>query len=136
MSFTSKIKEEIIHQDNKNLENYLLIAFIKYASRMQNDELTFNFAKGNDWWFHSKKIHGSHVIAKVKDNEELPDHIFEIAANVAAYYSSARESSKVEIDYIQKKHIKKPNTAVPGFVVYYTNYSIVATPSLEEVKLV
>ena len=41
MSFTSKIKEEIIHQDNKSLENYLLIAFIKYASRMQNDELTF-----------------------------------------------------------------------------------------------
>lgn len=105
-------------------------------NNLQNDELTFNFAKGNDWWFHSKKIHGSHVIAKVKDNEELPDHIFEIAANVAAYYSSARESSKVEIDYIQKKHIKKPNTAVPGFVVYYTNYSIVATPSLEEVKLV
>lgn len=104
-------------------------------NNLQNDELTFNFAKGNDWWFHSKKIHGSHVIAKVKDNEELPDHIFEIAANVAAYYSSARESSKVEIDYIQKKHIKKPNTAVPGFVVYYTNYSMVATPSLDKVKL-
>ena len=105
-------------------------------NNLQNDELTFNFAKGNDWWFHSKKIHGSHVIAKVKDNEELPDHIFEIAANVAAYYSSDRESNKVEIDYVQKKEVKKPSGAVPGFVVYYTNYSIVATPSLEEVKLV
>jgi len=105
-------------------------------NNLQNDELTFNFAKGNDWWFHSKKIHGSHVIVKVKDNEELPDHIFEIAANVAAYYSEARESSKVEIDYVQKKEIKKPSGAVPGYVIYYTNYSMVATPSLAEVTLV
>lgn len=105
-------------------------------NNLQNDELTFKFANGNDWWFHSKKIHGSHVIAKVKDNEELPDHIFEIAANVAAYYSAGRESNKVEIDYVEKKHVKKPNTAVPGYVIYYTNYSMVATPSLEGVRKV
>ncbi len=105
-------------------------------NNLQNDELTFNFAKGNDWWFHSKKIHGSHVIVKVKDNEELPDHIFEIAANVAAYYSSARESNKVEIDYVQKKEVKKPSGAVPGYVIYYTNYSMVAIPSLEGVQIV
>ena len=105
-------------------------------NNLQNDELTFNFAKGNDWWFHSKKIHGSHVIVKVKDNEELPDHIFEIAANVAAYYSSARESNKVEIDYVQKKEVKKPSGAVPGYVIYYTNYSLVATPSLNGVQIV
>ena len=105
-------------------------------NNLQNDELTFNFAKGNDWWFHSKKIHGSHVIVKVKDNEELPDHIFEIAANVAAYYSSARESNKVEIDYVQKKEVKKPSGAVPGYVIYYTNYSLVATPSLDGVQIV
>ena len=105
-------------------------------NNLQNDELTFNFAKGNDWWFHSKKIHGSHVIVKVKDNEELPDHIFEIAANVAAYYSSARESNKVEIDYVQKKEVKKPSGAVPGYVIYYTNYSMIATPSLDGVQIV
>lgn len=104
-------------------------------NNLQNDELTFNFAKGNDWWFHSKKIHGSHVIVKVKDNEELPDHIFEIAANVAAYYSSARESNKVEIDYVQKKEVKKPSGAVPGYVIYYTNYSMIATPSLDGVQI-
>ncbi len=104
-------------------------------NNLQNDELTFNIAKGNDWWFHSKKIHGSHVIVKVKDNEELPDHIFEIAANVAAYYSSARESNKVEIDYVQKKEVKKPSGAVPGYVIYYTNYSMVATPSLDGVQI-
>ena len=105
-------------------------------NNLQNDELTFKFASGNDWWFHAKKIHGSHVIVKAKDNEELPDHIFEIAANVAAYYSAGRDSSKVEIDYIQKKHVKKPNAAVPGYVIYYTNYSMVATPSLEGVEKV
>lgn len=105
-------------------------------NNLQNDELTFHFAKGDDWWFHSKKIHGSHVIVKAKENKELPDHIFEVAAGVAAYYSSARESNKVEIDYIQKKHVKKPNNAVPGFVIYYTNYSMVATPSLKGLTLV
>ena len=73
---------------------------------------------------------------KVKDNEELPDHIFEIAANVAAYYSSARESNKVEIDYVKKKEVKKPSGAVPGYVIYYTNYSLVATPSLDGVQIV
>lgn len=101
----------------------------------QNDELTFKFATGNDWWFHTKKIHGSHVIVKA-NNKELPDSTFEYAANLAAYYSSGRESEKVEIDYLQKKNVKKPANAVAGFVVYYTNFSMMATPSLKNVRLV
>ncbi|QFJ55646.1 Rqc2 family fibronectin-binding protein [Pseudobutyrivibrio xylanivorans] len=101
----------------------------------QNDELTFKFATGNDWWFHTKKIHGSHVIVKT-GGKELPDSSYEYAAEVAAYYSSGRESDKVEIDYLQKKNVKKPASAVAGFVVYYTNYSLVATPTLEHVKLI
>ncbi len=101
----------------------------------QNDELTFKFATGNDWWFHTKKIHGSHVIVKA-EGKELPDSTYEYAAELAAYYSSGRDSDKVEIDYLQKKNVKKPASAVAGFVVYYTNYSLVATPTLEHVKLV
>lgn len=89
----------------------------------QNDELTFKFATGNDWWFHAKQMAGSHVIVKT-EGKELPDRTFEEAARLAAYYSKAREQEKAEIDYIQKKHIKKPNGAKPGFVVYYTNYSM------------
>ncbi len=89
----------------------------------QNDELTFHFATGNDWWFHAKSSAGSHVIVK-SEGKELPDRTFEEAARLAAYYSKAREQGKAEIDYIQKKHVKKPNGSKPGFVVYYTNYSM------------
>ncbi|MDO4166966.1 MAG: NFACT RNA binding domain-containing protein [Eubacteriales bacterium] len=89
----------------------------------QNDELTFHFATGNDWWFHAKASAGSHVIVKT-EGKELPDRTFEEAARLAAYYSKAKDQGKAEIDYIQKKHIKKPNGSKPGFVVYYTNYSM------------
>ncbi len=89
----------------------------------QNDELTFQFARGNDWWFHAKGIPGSHVIVQT-EGKELPDRTFEEAARLAAYYSAARGTDKVEIDYVEKKHVKKPNGAKPGFVVYYTNYSM------------
>ena len=90
----------------------------------QNDELTFKFATGNDWWFHAKGMPGSHVIVKTEGAGELPDRTFEEAGRLAAYYSKGRGQDKVEIDYIQKKHVKKPNAAKPGFVVYYTNYSL------------
>lgn len=90
----------------------------------QNDELTFKFANGNDWWFHAKQMPGSHVILKT-EGQEVPDRAFEEAARLAAHYSKGREQDKVEIDYIQKKHVKKPAGAKPGFVVYYTNYSMV-----------
>ena len=101
----------------------------------QNDQLTFKFATGNDWWFHVKQMTGSHVIVK-SENKELPDSTYEYAAALAAYYSSGRANEKVEIDYLQKKNVKKPNGSAPGFVVYYTNYSLVATPSLAHVTLV
>lgn len=90
----------------------------------QNDELTFKFATGNDWWFHAKNMPGSHVIVKCDGVSELPDRTFEEAGRLAAYYSKGREQDKEEIDYIQKKHVKKPAGAKPGFVVYYTNYSL------------
>lgn len=89
----------------------------------QNDELTFKFATGGDWWFHAKQMPGSHVILKT-EGTEVPDRAFEEAARLAAYYSKGRGQDKVEIDYIQKKHVKKPAGAKPGFVVYYTNYSM------------
>lgn len=93
-------------------------------NNLQNEELTFKVASGADWWFHAKDCPGSHVIVKQKAGEEMPDTTFEEAARLAAYYSAGREQGKVEVDYIQKKHVKKPNGAKPGFVVYYTNYSM------------
>ena len=97
----------------------------------QNDELTFKTANSGDWWFHAKKMPGSHVIVKC-EGKELPDRAFEEAASLAAYYSSGRSMGKVEIDYVKRKEIKKPTGAKPGFVVYYTNYSMTANAVIPE----
>lgn len=95
----------------------------------QNEELTFKVAGGNDWWFHAKGIPGSHVIVKT-EGKELPDRVFEEAGALAAYYSKGRENEKVEIDYIQRKHVKKAAGGAPGFVIYHTNYSLMAAPGI------
>ncbi len=99
----------------------------------QNDELTFKFAEGKDWWFHAKEIPGSHVILKSR-NGEVTDKAMEEAASLAAFYSGGRDNTKVEIDYSLKKNIKKPGGAKPGFVVYYTNYSMSISPDISSVK--
>ncbi len=104
-------------------------------NNLQNDELTFNFANGNDWWFHAKGTAGSHVIVKT-NGDELPDHTFEEAGRLAAYYSKNRGNDKVEIDYIEKKHVKKPNGGKPGFVVYYTNYSLMIDSNISKIRQV
>ena len=104
-------------------------------NNFQNDELTFKFATGNDWWFHAKKMPGSHVVVKTKDGT-LPDRTFEEAGKLAAYYSKGRQAPKVEIDYTQKKNLRKPTGGKPGFVVYYTNYSLMASSHIEGIRCV
>lgn len=100
----------------------------------QNDELTFKFANGGDWWFHAKKLAGSHVIVKC-EGRELPDKVYEQAAALAAYYSKAGKNEKVDVDYLERKNVKKPNGARPGYVIYYTNYSMTVVPSIEGLKV-
>ena len=77
---------------------------------------------------------GSHVIVKA-NNEELPDRTFEEAGRLAAYYSKGKNNDKVEIDYLQKKNVKKPNKSAPGFVVYYTNFSLSIDSDISGIKL-
>ncbi|MDY3909221.1 MAG: NFACT RNA binding domain-containing protein [Eubacterium sp.] len=101
----------------------------------QNDELTFKMASGSDWWFHAKQMPGSHVIVKCH-GEEPPIRTFEEAASLAAYFSKGKGAEKLEIDYTQKKNVKKPNGSRPGFVVYYTNYSLVASSHIEGIQCV
>ena len=96
----------------------------------QNEEVTFKIAGGGDWWFHAKGIPGSHVIVKT-EGKDLPDRTFEEAGALAAWYSKGRENEKVEIDYIQRKHVKKAAKGAPGFVIYHTNYSLIASPKME-----
>ena len=147
----AQIKEELtesgyIHRKGGNKKQKITSKPFHYISsdgfhmyvgknNYQNDNLTFKFATGNDWWFHAKKIPGSHVVVKLDNAEELPDRTFEEAARLAAYYSKGRDQEKVEIDYVQKKHVKKPGGAKPGFVVYYTNYSMMIDSDISGLKL-
>ena len=97
-------------------------------NNIQNEALTFEFATGNDMWFHAKQRPGSHVIVKRQGREELPDHIYEIAAGLAAYYSSGQDAPKVEVDYTERKNLHKSPGQPKGFVIYHTNYSMLAAP--------
>lgn len=106
-------------------------------NNLQNDRLTFKTAGAKDLWFHAKEMPGSHVIVKLEGAEDVPDATYEEAARLAAYYSSGKTSPKVEIDYTRRGNLKKPPQANPGYVIYHTNYSMVALPDIkgiEEIK--
>lgn len=98
-------------------------------NNLQNEELTFKVANGGDWWFHSKAFPGSHVIVKT-NGDELPDRTFEEAARLAAHFSKGSGQEKVEIDYTMRKNVKKVAGAMPGFVIYHTNYSMAISPDI------
>lgn len=100
----------------------------------QNEELTFKVANGNDLWFHAKQAPGSHVIVKTEGAAELPDRTYEEAGRLAAYYSSARTGSKVEVDYTKRSNLKKTPGGAPGFVIYHTNYSMTVEPDIRGIE--
>ncbi len=101
----------------------------------QNEYLSFKLANNDDWWFHAKKIPGSHVILKT-NGAEPSDKSIEEAANLAAHFSKAGSSPSVEVDYVQKKHLKKTAGSKPGFVIYHTNYSLLASTNIDSIKKV
>lgn len=98
----------------------------------QNDWLTMRKGRPNDLWLHVKIIPGSHVLIPLEDGEEFPDDTtLEEAAALAIYYSQARGSSQVPVDYTHVKQIKKPNSAKPGMVIYDQNWTLYLTPKPE-----
>lgn len=98
----------------------------------QNDALTLRFAEGGDIWMHTKNIPGSHVIIKC-EGEPSEQTLLE-AATLAAYYSRARGSENVPVDYTPRKYVKKPAGAKPGMVIYTTNRTAYVTPEEARVK--
>ena len=96
----------------------------------QNDYLTLRIADPEDLWMHTKNIPGSHVIIKCA-GKEVPDETLLEAAMLAAYFSKARMSSQVPVDYTMKKHVKKPSGSKPGMVIYETNSTVYVTPNEE-----
>lgn len=104
-------------------------------NNIENDYLTLKFADKRDLWFHTKDIPGSHVILKTLG--DFTEKTLNEAANLAAFYSKGRDSSKVPVDYTEVKNVHKPNGAKPGMVIYEKNKTIFITPekpSLEKLS--
>ncbi len=91
----------------------------------QNDYLTNKFARRDDIWLHTKDIPGSHVV--IRSDAPSNETILE-AAMIAAYYSKAKESSSVPVDYTKVRYVKKPSGAKPGFVIYDNQHTVYVTP--------
>lgn len=99
----------------------------------QNDHLTLRTANSHDLWFHTKDIPGSHVIV-VTNSKDTPENTILQAAQLAAYYSKAKTSSNVPVDYTIRKNVKKPNGAKPGMVIYENNKTLYVTPDESIIK--
>ncbi len=146
-----EIKDELIEQGylkgkpQKKAHKTAKLSYKKYhsstgfeiwvgKSSLQNDMITTKLASNKDIWLHTKDIPGSHVI--IRTSGALPDEqtLFE-AAMIAAYYSKARESSNVPVDYTQIKNVSKPSGAKPGMVIYVGNKTLFVTPKLETIEL-
>lgn len=110
-------------------------AIIVGRNNRQNDRMTWREAKPTDLWLHVKKVPGSHVIIPLAEGTEFPDDETLLdAAALAVYFSQARGSSHVPVDYTHVKHIKKPRRAKPGMVVYDQNWSLIITPKDEDIE--
>ena len=99
-------------------------------NNQQNEYLTHRFAKPTDIWFHTQDIQGSHLILRL--NVEPDDMILSKVAQYAAYFSKARETSKVPVDYTYIKNIKKPPGAPLGFVIFNTHQTMIVEPKKPE----
>lgn len=102
-------------------------------NNLQNDLLTLKTAYKSDVWFHTQKIHGSHVIL-VADGREPTNLAMTEAAEIAAYHSKARHSAQIPVDYSQVRNIKKPAGAKPGFVIYHVYQTAYVTPNEEKIE--
>lgn len=98
----------------------------------QNDYLTCKMAHNNDLWFHTKDIHGSHVVMRYEQGREFTERAIIEVASYAAFYSKAKNSENVPVDYAKIKFVKKPSGAKPGFVIYTNNNTVYVTPKKAE----
>jgi len=139
-----ELREEgyINKQKNKNDRKNKEIKPYKYTTsdnyqvligrnNKQNDKLTKYIANDGDIWLHTKKIAGSHVIIRNHTNSEIPESTILEAAKLAAYFSKAKESKNVPIDFTPVENVNKPKGAKPG-LVYYDNYQTVYVDPADE----
>ncbi|MBL7149440.1 MAG: DUF814 domain-containing protein [Candidatus Cloacimonetes bacterium] len=94
----------------------------------ENDQLTTRFAKPHDWWFHTRIFRGTHVILRNLNKKELPDNLKHLCCRLAAYYSKAKKSSNVPVDYTQVRYVRKPHGAAVGYVTYTNQKTLYVDP--------
>lgn len=102
-------------------------------SSLQNDQLTTKIASNKDIWLHTKDIPGSHVIIRTGGESPSETTLYE-AATIAAYYSKAKASSNVPVDYTLVKNVSKPHGAKPGMVIYVGHRTLYVTPVIETIQ--
>ncbi len=121
----SKINKKKQKEEDFSPLTFVIDGYTVYVGKnnKQNDYLTLKFAHNNDMWFHTKIVHGSHVILKT-NGDEIEQVLINKCASLAAFYSKASTSSNVEVDYTYVRYVKKPTNAKPGMVIY-TNYETV-----------
>ncbi len=136
--YVKKSNDKKRKKENKGQNLLHYISSSKYdiyvgKNNLQNDYLTLKYADSNDIWFHTKDIPGSHVIVKTNDKAIDESTIIE-AASLAAYFSKAKLSSNVPVDYTHKKNVKKPTGAKPGKVIYDNQKTVYITPKPEVIN--
>lgn len=119
-----KMNSALQIEQHTSLEGYKILVG---HNNIQNDYITTRLAEKNDMWFHTKNIHGSHVVVK-NGGGELSEETVLFAAGLAAKNSRAKDSSNVPVDYTPVKYVKKPAGAKAGMVVYTTNKTVFVTP--------
>lgn len=127
----SKKKKKVVKPTPENFVSSTGLPISVGKNNKQNDYLTFKIANKSQTWFHTKDIPGSHVVIHDTDPDETS--ILE-AAGLAAYFSKARDSSSVPVDYTEVRHVKKPNGSKPGFVIYFEQKTVFVTPSEDLVR--
>lgn len=108
-----------------NIDGYTVLVG---KNNKENDFLTTKLANSSDIWFHTKDIHGSHVILKTKNDENIENNILVKCAKLAVKHSKAKNSSNVPVDYCKVKYVKKPIGSKPGMVIYTHNKTLYVNP--------
>jgi len=97
-------------------------------SSKENDLLTCKIAKPDDWWFHTRIFHGTHLVLRNFRKQNIPENLVQICSGLAAFYSKAKTSTNVPVDYTQIKYVRKPRGSIVGYVVYSNQRTIYVDP--------
>ena len=126
----NKINKRKAHNEYEPI-TYTVDGFILYVGKNnnQNDYITTKLGKNEDYWFHTKDIRGSHCLLKC-NGFKLEEHTLLTCAQIAAFYSKAKLSSNVPVDCCYVKHVKKPNGAKPGMVIYTNQKTFFVDPKV------